>query len=115
MNADDLTEREKFAVEMTVLAEVYGEQLSEARLEIYFQDLSPYDLEHVIAGMKQARLTRRIFPKIADLAECIDEAVEARVQRHIAETHARYALASAPRIAELMRAGEIRSLPPRSA
>ena len=105
-------DREVFAFEMTMLAEVFGEQLSEARLAIYFADLAIYDCGHVVDGIRLARKTKRFFPRIADLAECIDEAVEARVQAFIAGQKRIYAMPAAPRMSELMRAGEIRSLPP---
>lgn len=108
-NAD----RKEFAVEMSMLAEVFGEQLSDTRLEIYFEDLKVYDWEHVALGIRSARASRKFFPKIADIAECIDEAVEARVQRHAATAKAMHALPSGPRMSELRRAGEMFALPER--
>ena len=106
-------DRAEFAVEMALLAEVFGEQLSETRLEIYFQDLSIYDLGHVVAGLKLARQTRRFFPKPIDISECIDEAVEARVQAHVAAGKAQYGLPAGPRTGQLGRFSDLVALPPK--
>lgn len=105
-------DREDFAFEMAMLAEVFGEPLSEARLAIYFEDLSIYDWEHVRAGIRLARATKKFFPKIADIAECIDEAVEARVQRHAAQSRGQFALPGDQR-GQLRSAGDLLRLPPK--
>lgn len=110
MTQDD---RERFGVEMAMLAEVFGEQVSPARLGIYFEDLMVYDWGHVRAGIRLARVSRKFFPKVADICECIDEAVELRVQQHALEARRMHALPSGPRISELQKAGEIFALPPK--
>ena len=107
-------DRQEFAVEMSMLAEVFTEPLSEARLEIYFEDLRVYDFEHVRLGIRLARRTKRFFPKVADIAECIDDAVEARVQAHAMAAKTLYALPSGPRTGELKRASESLRLPERT-
>ena len=104
--------RKAFAVEMAMLAEAFGEQLSSARLEIYFEDLKGYDFEHVVLGIRAARATKKFFPKVADITECIDEAVEAKVQRHAMQVKAQHALPGGPRTSELQRAGTLFQLTP---
>lgn len=105
-------DRPTFGVEMALLAEVFGEQLSETRLEIYFADLRHFDLEHVRMGIRLARATRKFFPRIADIAECVDEAVEARVQAHAAASRQLVAPGTA-RLSAMQSAGQLVSWVPR--
>lgn len=60
-----------FATELTLLAEVFGEQLSKARIGAYFVALEAYAVEDVQAACRRAIKASRFFPKPADLIEML--------------------------------------------
>lgn len=56
------------------MAEAVGESPSEARIEIYFEDLSDFPFEVVSKAIRSARKDSKWFPKIPELrALCSDE------------------------------------------
>lgn len=60
-----------FAAEMTMLAEVFGEKLSEPRLRAYFSALEEYPIDAVQQACRRAIKASRFFPKPADLLEML--------------------------------------------
>ncbi len=74
--------------------EAVGESPSEARIEVYFEELTDFPLEVVIAALKQARREMKWFPKIPELRDyCNDEmlvynarSVEIHPDRQLPET-----------------------------
>ncbi len=63
-------------MELAKLAEAVGESLSEARIEIYFEDLLDFPFEVVARAIRMARKDSKWFPKIPDLrALCSDEMI----------------------------------------
>jgi len=67
-----------FATELTMVAEVFGERLSESRLRAYFAALEAYSIEDVQAACRGAIKTNRFFPRPADLIEMLEGGVEDR-------------------------------------
>jgi hypothetical protein len=67
-----------FATEMTMMAEVYGEKLSEPRLRAYFAALEDYAIEDVQVACRQATKASRFFPKPADLIESLEGGLDDR-------------------------------------
>jgi len=68
MTSDD---RATFATEMTMLAEVFGEPLSEPRMRAYFAALEEHGITDVQAACRRAIKSSRFFPKPADLIELL--------------------------------------------
>ncbi len=61
-------------MELAKTGEAVGESPSEARIEVYFEELTDFPLEVVIAALKQARREMKWFPKIPELRDyCNDE------------------------------------------
>lgn len=60
-----------FAAEMAGLAEVFGEPVSEVRMQLYFEALSTFTLEEVRAAVRGAIRGCRFFPKPAELIEML--------------------------------------------
>ena len=60
-----------FATELTMVAEVFGEALSEPRLRAYYAALEEYAIEDVQAACRRAIKASRFFPKPADLIEIL--------------------------------------------
>ena len=69
-------DRGRFAVALATLAEVFGEALSSARLESYFQALADLDIDAVEAAAQICMRTRKFFPKPAELREALDGSPE---------------------------------------
>ncbi len=67
-----------FAVALTALAEVYGEELSKTRIRLYFEALRHVDFARIQAAFQQAMRTCRFFPKPAELLDLIDGDLEDR-------------------------------------
>lgn len=67
-----------FAAALTVLAEHFGVELSERRVESYFLAMSDHDLNAVIAGIASATKTCRFFPVPAELLDLIEGGLEDR-------------------------------------
>ena len=71
-----------------------GESPSEARIEVYFEELTDFPLEVVTAALKQARREMKWFPKIPELRDyCNDQMlvynarrVEIHADRQLPET-----------------------------
>lgn len=75
MTEDD---RSRFAEILTALAETYGEELSAARLRLYFAALQDLDIEQVeFAGEKIAGASR-FFPRPVEFREVIEGSAEDR-------------------------------------
>jgi len=67
-------DKKVFIVELAKTGEAVGESPSEARIEVYFEELTDFPLEVVIAALKQARREMKRFPKIPELRDyCNDE------------------------------------------
>lgn len=65
-----------FIVELAKMAEAVGESPSEARIEIYFEDLFDFPFEVVAKAIRAARKDSKWFPKIPELrALCNDEMI----------------------------------------
>ena len=64
-------DRRAFAVEMALLAEVFGEQISETRIAAYFTALEDRALGEVQRAMRTAIRTSRYFPRPVELIEII--------------------------------------------
>ncbi len=67
-------DKKLFIVEMAKTGEAVGESPSEARIEVYFEELADFPLEVVVASLKQARREMKWFPKIPELRDyCNDQ------------------------------------------
>lgn len=71
---DTPAERTKFGQAMVVMAEVFGETLSELRLGAYFESLRRFDLAQVEGGIvtATARAGQKFMPKPGEIAEAIE-------------------------------------------
>lgn len=67
-----------FTAELTLTAELFGAQLSKARIMAYFQALEDQDWEAVRMGFHLCRRASRFMPMPADLLEQIRGPVEER-------------------------------------
>lgn len=65
-------DREAFAVVMLGLGETYGEPVSDARMEIYFNVLSDLPLSDVRSAVNTHVRFQKFFPRPAELREAID-------------------------------------------
>lgn len=65
-------DNENFAKALLVLGEVFGEQISEARLEAYRMVLAGYEFQSVESAIQRAMTSLRFFPKPAELVEMIE-------------------------------------------
>ncbi len=87
-------DKKMFIVELAKTGEAVGESPSEARIEVYFEELIDFPLEVVIKALKQARKEMKWFPKIPELRDyCSDEMlvyharhVEVHPDRQLPET-----------------------------
>jgi hypothetical protein len=61
----------RFAEAMGVLCETFGEPLSDLRIEGYFNALSDFPVEDVLAAVHQALRSAKFFPKPVELRELI--------------------------------------------
>ena len=81
-------------MELAKTGEAVGESPSEARIEVYFEELTDFPLEVVTAALKQARREMKWFPKIPELRDyCNDQMlvynarrVEIHADRQLPET-----------------------------
>ena len=62
-------DKKVFIVELAKTGEAVGESPSEARIEVYFEELVDFPLEVVAAALKQARREIKWFPKIPELRD----------------------------------------------
>ncbi len=61
-------------MELAKTGEAVGDSPTEARIEVYFEELADFPLEAVIKALKQARREMKWFPKIPELRDfCNDE------------------------------------------
>lgn len=61
-------------MELAKTGEAVGDSPSEARIEVYFEELTDFPLEVVIKALKRARREMKWFPKIPELRDyCNDE------------------------------------------
>ena len=74
-------------MEMAKSGEAVGESPSEARIEVYFEELTDFPLEVVIAALKQARREMKWFPKIPELRDYCNDEMLVYNARHV-EIHA---------------------------
>ena len=74
-------------MEMAKSGEAVGESPSQARIEVYFEELSDFPLEVVIAALKQARREMKWFPKIPELRDYCNDEMLVYNARHV-EIHA---------------------------
>lgn len=65
-----------FAAELAGLAEVFGEQVSQVRAQLYFEALSTFTLDEVRAAVRGAIRGCRFFPKPAELIEMLQGSAE---------------------------------------
>ena len=72
---------------MAKSGEAVGESPSEARIEVYFEELTDFPLEVVIAALKQARREMKWFPKIPELRDYCNDEMLVYNARHV-EIHA---------------------------
>lgn len=72
------TDTEAFAAEMLILAEIYGETVSPARIRAYFAALDDLELPAVRDAMRHAARTSKFFPRPAELRELVEGAVDDR-------------------------------------
>ena len=87
-------DKKVFIVELAKTGEAVGESPSEARIEVYFEELTDFPLEVVTAALKQARREMKWFPKIPELRDyCNDQMlvynarrVEIHADRQLPET-----------------------------
>lgn len=75
MRDDDL---ERFCIAMTTLAVAMDHDLTEERVEIYWDSLIDYPIAEVEVAVAEAIHTQTKFPKIKDLAALADSAGRAR-------------------------------------
>jgi hypothetical protein len=75
-------ERATVARMIAALAEVFGEALTEVRIEGYLAALSDVPTEALRMGLQRAMKTARFFPKPAELRAAVD--AELTAQRNIA-------------------------------
>jgi hypothetical protein len=80
-------DKKVFIVEMAKSGEAVGESPSEARIEVYFEELTDFPLEVVIAALKQARREMKWFPKIPELRDYCNDEMLVYNARHV-EIHA---------------------------
>lgn len=67
-------DKKLFIVELAKTGEAVGDSPSEARIEVYFEELTDFPLEVVIKALKRARREMKWFPKIPELRDyCNDE------------------------------------------
>lgn len=59
----------RFGVELALVAEVFGEALSPAKIDAYFEDLADFDIEHVRAALRECRRCREFFPRPVHVRE----------------------------------------------
>ncbi len=74
-----------FAVEMAATASTFGSELSEGKIDTYWEALKDLPIEVVCAGLREARRSLRFFPKpveIRELAVGADEDRAAIVWAH---------------------------------
>lgn len=69
-------DRGQFAGLMAATAEVYGEQLSDARLELYFSALDDLSLEQLRAALSVHVRTQKFFPRPAEIREAVTGSVD---------------------------------------
>ena len=62
----------KFTEYLLTLGEVFGEQISELRLEAYRAALDGYELPAIESAMRRATATLKFFPKPAELIELME-------------------------------------------
>lgn len=67
-----------FSAALTVLAEHFGIELSERRVESYFLAMADHDLAAVRAGITTATKTCRFFPVPAELLDLIEGDLDTR-------------------------------------
>jgi len=60
-----------------------GESPSEARIEVYFEELSDFPLEVVMAALKHARREMKWFPKIPELRDYCNDKILVYNARHV--------------------------------
>ncbi len=61
-------------MELAKTGEAVGDSPTEARIEVYFEELTDFPLEVVMKALKQARREMKWFPKIPELRDfCNDE------------------------------------------
>lgn len=61
-----------FFAQLLKLGKAMGEVPDEERMEIYYQDLSPYSLEQVLEALTWARRSLTHFPKLSELIHHIE-------------------------------------------
>src|SRR5262245_13750199 len=64
-------DRKAFLVELTVLAEVFHEALSDVRLEGYWKALDDLSINEIRSASRHAARTCKFFPKPAELREAL--------------------------------------------
>jgi hypothetical protein len=67
-----------FATELTMLAEVFGERMSEARMNAYFAALEEFCIEDIQGACRRAIQTSRFFPRPAELIEALEGGLDDR-------------------------------------
>lgn len=77
-----MTQRERgaFAELMVGIGEVYGEAISEARMELYFSALADLDLGAIRQAATAHVRAQKFFPRPAELREAIDGKAEDRAE-----------------------------------
>ena len=73
-------DRAPFAELMIGVGEVYGEPVSDARMELYYRALEDLSLDEIRAAANAHVRGSRFFPKPAELREAIDGSAEDRAE-----------------------------------
>ena len=73
---DRETDRAAFALELSTLAEIFAEPVSQARYAGYFEVLKDLDLAVVLSAIRAAARTLKFFPKPAELRELAEGSID---------------------------------------
>ena len=76
-------DKKVFIVELAKTGEAVGESPSEARIEVYFEELTDFPLEVIIKALKQARREMKWFPKIPELRDYCNDQMLVYNARHV--------------------------------
>ena len=82
MNKNDYN---KFAKDITLLAEIHGKTISSAMIGLYFKTMEKFDIVDVNRAINGAASTLKFFPKPAELIELIGGKVEDRAEVELAK------------------------------
>lgn len=73
-------DRQSFAALMLAVGEVYGESVSDARMELYFAALADLDLGTISGAVEAHMRAQKFFPRPSEIREAIDGSAEDRAE-----------------------------------